>query len=148
MGKEAERSALESAVSDIWVTDFGPIAWTNVPFEVPASGRWASVTILDYDTSRMSLGKEVFLKRTTGSIQIDLFCPQDLGSSLNRRAADFLETYFEDRIIVISVDEKIEFGTPESRESNGVQERQEGTDDNWYRTIVDIPFHRDEVVRK
>ena len=67
---------------------------------------------------------------------------------MNKIAADAFEQYFEDRIFKLSDDEKIEFGTPESRETTGVQERQEGTNDNWFRTIVDCPFQRDQVRRK
>lgn len=142
MGREAERSTISSAIQEGWKPEFGVIAWPNQPFVAPPGQRWAQVTILTYSTDRISLGKEHFLKRTIGSVQIDIFCPQDQGAAGNKKISDYLEDFYEDRIFVISTEEKIEFGTPESRETTGVQERQEGTNDNWFRTVVDIPFQR------
>lgn len=148
MGRESERSTVSSAILAGWKPEFGPTAWPNQPFVAPPGARWAQITILTYSTDRISLGRENFLKRTIGSVQIDLFCPQDQGASGNKSISDYLEDHFEDRIFIISPQEKIEFGTPESRETTGVQERQEGTNDNWFRTVVDIPFQRDVQVIK
>jgi hypothetical protein len=148
LGREAERSALFSAIQNGWPVDVGPVAWPNIPFNVPANSRWAQVTLLTYSTDRISLGQDVFLKRSVGSLQIDLFCPRDIGSAENKTASDLLEDFFEDRILVLSADEKIEFGTPESRETDSNRERQDGTNSNWFRTVVDCPFQRDQVKRK
>jgi hypothetical protein len=148
LAREAERDALESLVRENWPDEFGPLALPNVPFVSPAGSRWAELYLLTHHRDRVSLGSQEYLTRSWGSVQITLYCPSGLGSRMNRLASDYLESYFEDRLIVLGSEEKVQFGTPVSRETTGVQERQEGTNDNWLRTVVDCPFQRDQVVRK
>jgi len=143
LGRESERRALASHVKSNWLPEFGPIAWPNVKFVTPNDKRWATVRYMSYPTNRASLGSSDFLNRNFGSLQIDLYCPSGLGAAENREAADYLEALYDSLLLPTVDGELIVFGTPTSQDLDAVGERREGTNSNWFRRVVDCPFHRD-----
>lgn len=142
MSKNTARVAILSAVKLVWPPDFGLLSVPNVNFTIPNNSRWGAVRINDNGTDRRSLGAD-YLKRSVGSLQFDLYAPSNTGTRENTEASDFLEEFFDSRELLTSDDEMIVFQTPYSLDVSGVQERQDGTNSNWYRRIVDCPFYRD-----
>lgn len=147
MSKETERATIFSELKNVWPSQYGAIAWPNLPFVAPTADRWAAAEILTYTTDRASLGRD-FFKRTYGSLQIDLFVPDGVGTKEAREVADFLEDHFQDLKLITSDGEAIQFGTPESKTLPVNVARAENLEDNWYRYVVDCPFHRDSHVIK
>ena len=148
MGREAERQAIAAHIKAWWPNEFGPLAFPNQPFETPANSKWAAFQVVYYDTSRISLGKNDFLKRSMASLQFDLYTPQGTGTKGNLLAADVIEAHFEEICILTSDGEALQFATPEVKNVTGVDERKEGTNSNWVRLVVDCPFRRDIRVLK
>jgi len=148
LSRELQRQILMKFVKDNWQPTFGPVAFPNAPFQTPRNSRWAEVFIVTFDTTRSSLGASSFLKRSTCSLQFNLYCPQGVGSAENVTASDFLESLFEEARFSLADGDSIQFGTPTSFDVTGVDERREGTNSNWHRSVVDCPFVRSAVVSK
>lgn len=137
-----------SLAADCWQPSFGPLAFPNTPFVTPNDSRWGEVFIVVFDTTRVSLGSTLFLKRSVCSLQFNLYCPKDKGTKENTEAADAIETFFEGRQVLLADGDDITFETPNSFDVTGVDERREGTNSNWHRSVVDCRFVRNATVSK
>jgi hypothetical protein len=147
MSIETQRVSLMAEVKSFWSPAYGTLAYPNVPFTTPQNSQWAEVFILAHGAERASLSN-IFLKRTEGSLQFNLYCPQDKGSKENSVIADAIEDHFQELLMSTSDGDTIEFGIPNSFLVSGVDERREGTNSNWFRYVVDCPFVRSTTVRK
>jgi hypothetical protein len=139
---ETERQLLLTHVRDSTPAIYGPIAYPNVPFQAPSNSIWLDVSIVYLDTLRKSLGRD-FFKRYYSTLQFSIYSPSAIGSKEAREVCDWIETHYEDLELVTADRQKIVFETPKSKTVSGINERKEGTNDNWFRMVVDCNFYRD-----
>lgn len=148
MSRELERQAIASHFQSVWDEPLdGPIAWPNKPFTTPNASGFCTFNIVELGTFRMSLGRS-FFKRHHGSMQIDMYVPQDQGTRPSRLTADRLEDLYEMLVLEMSNGQKIEFGTPRTRTLAANEQRASNLDDNWDRYLLEAPYHRDQHVEK
>lgn len=148
MSRELERAAISKDFNDLWDTSQdGDIAWPNKPFQTPLNNRFVVFNLVDRGTVRRSLGRS-FFKRNFGSMQIDLYTPQDKGTSRSKELIDMLEQHYEMLELPLADGEIIIFQTPSARTLDLNVIRATNLDDNWDRLVFDAPFYRDSHVEK
>lgn len=148
MSRELERQEISKHLDTLWVESVdGPIAWPNQQFETPANHRFAVFSLVDRGTIRRSLGR-AFFKRSFGSMQIDLYTPQDKGTSRSKILVDYLELVYEMLELPLSDGEVVIFQTPSSKTLDPNVIRASNLDDNWDRIVFDAPYYRDSHVEK
>jgi hypothetical protein len=129
MGYAAERQAIEQRFIAAWTET--PIAWGNVDFTPPDGAAWVRLHIENGDSYQASLGSPV-LVRHPGLIQIAIFVPAGTGEGQAASLADQASVVFRfsmfDDIVCRSA-------------SRHILPDQSG----WHVSIVEIPFHRDEI---
>lgn len=147
MSKETERVLLTAHFLSQWNPADGKIAWPNKDFTTPSNEMFVVFNILDRGTVRSSLGR-TYLKRSFGSLQIDIYTPASMGTSRSRQIADRLENIYDSLDLVTSDGQSVVFGTPSSRVLPPNEQRAANLDDNWDRYVVDLPFKREQMVAK
>lgn len=147
MSRETERAAIGAHFASVWDPADGPIAWPNKPFDTPANSMFAVFNIVGRGTFRRSVGGS-FFKRHEGTLQVDIYTPQDKGTRRSRIIADILENAYQDLLLVLSDGEAVKFGTPSSRVLDPNVIRASNLDDNWARFMFEAPYHRDQHVEK
>lgn len=146
MFREEDRVAIATFLNPLWVPDYGPLAWPNARFKIPKNGRWGSVDIIDYDTSRASLS-DTFQLRHLGAVQLDFYTPEGQGSSENKIAADELSLSFLE-VILPAPNGALQFGIPKGRPPSANELRAMNLEDNWNRYTLTIPYKKDSLVVK
>jgi hypothetical protein len=146
VSRELERQTISDHFSSVWdIATDGPVAWPNKPFETPKKGQFVVFNIVDRGTVRKSLGRE-FFKRYFGTLQLDLYNPQDLGTKPSRDIADKLEPIYDNLELAMSNGQMLMFGTPSARTLALNEQRAANLEDNWDRFIFEAPFYRDQHV--
>lgn len=64
------------------------VQWDDIPFKQPDNEAWAAFTFMQNPTKQVSIGKNRFIARTTGFIQIDITRSEDKGVAELRRIAE------------------------------------------------------------
>lgn len=85
MNVEAARDEMLAVFRDAWLAQSLPItsvAWPDLPFEVPASGPWARVTLRHATGGQSSLAgaSGALMYTQTGTIFVQVFAPLGDGS--------------------------------------------------------------------
>jgi hypothetical protein len=81
-------------------------------------------------------------------MQIDIYTPQDQGTTRSRQLADRWADAYEMLEILTDDGELIKFQTPSSRVLATNEVRAANLDDNWDRYVFEAPFYRDQLVEK
>lgn len=147
MSRELERAAIAAHFKSVWDAADGDIAWPNKPFETPIKHRFCVFNIVDRGVIRRSLGFN-FFKRYLGTLQIDIYVPQDEGTKISRQITDRLENIYEMLELPLSNGQVIIFETPTARTLALNEQRAANLEDNWDRFLFEAPFHRDHHVVK
>lgn len=148
MSRETERKLLAQHLAAVWDDSDGPIAWPNQPFETPEKHLFAVFNIVDRGSTRQSLGIAQFFNRHHGSIQLDIYTPQDAGTTQSRQIADRLALLYDSIELITDDGEKLTFGTPSGRTLPTNEVRAANLDDNWDRYVFEAPFYRDQHIEK
>lgn len=136
---DADRKAVVAKIQAIWDPTWGGIGWPNDNFKIPKDSRWATVSYIELDASRASLGND-FLIRTYGIVQIDLYEPNQAGTGQQRVIAEAIHDEFLELNLVTSTGTYLEFGVPSSRSPAPNEVRASNLEDNWSRLTINLPF--------
>lgn len=146
MSRELERSVVTEYFRATWNANYSyAVAWPNHEFDTPVNSIFVVFNLVDRGTMRETLGR-TYLKRHRGTIQVDIYVPQGLGTKTARQIADFLENQFDSVDLPMGDGSYIFFRTPTSREIPANVQRAANLDDNWYRYMVELPYDRQETV--
>ena len=113
-----------------------PIMYENVVFNQPTTG-WVSFMILPTGGDRISIGTTVKNYRYLGTLQIDIYVPEDTGSDACRAHADTIESIFRDQQFSAGDSGTITCRTPAFITG--------GVTNGYLRGIVSIPWQRDKT---
>ncbi len=113
-----------------------PIKYENVPFKQPTTG-WVDFQILPAGGGRISVGTTVKRHRYLGNLQIDIYLPEDTGSSDARSHADTIEAIFRDQQFSAGDSGTITCRTPVYVKGGIVK--------GYLRGILSIPYQRDKT---
>lgn len=138
-------SSLNIAVENLFKTGWGTttsIRFDNVPFTVPATA-WVSIETWDGKSQKASVGNGAQLRRSTGTVFVNIYTPLNKGSKAARDLADLVLPIFRDKQV-----SGITFEEPDVRRMgeqyfsiNGVQSTTQ-----WYQLIVSIPYFQDVII--
>lgn len=138
-------SAINIAIENLFKNGWGSttsIKYDNVPFTVP-SVSWVSISVWDGNSQKMSLGAGAQLRRSTGTVFINIYTPLNKGSKAARDLADLVIPIFRDKQV-----SGITFEEPDVRRIgeqyfsiNGVESTTQ-----WYQMVVSVPYFHDIVV--
>jgi hypothetical protein len=138
-------SAINIAIENLFATGWAAttdIKYDNAPFTVPAVS-WVSIECWDGVSSKASIGSGAQLRRSTGTVFVNIYTPINKGSRAARDLADSVQDIFRDKQV-----SGITFEEPDVRRIgeqyfsiNGVQSTTQ-----WYQMIVAIPYFHDIVV--
>jgi hypothetical protein len=148
MSRETERKLIIDHFKLNWDPADGPVAYPNQEFNTPANSMFAVVHIVEGMTTRKSIGYSQYLKRATGTLQIDIYAPSGSGTKTSRIIGERLERIYDTLDLVTSDGERVCFLTPRSRTVPINEQRAANLDDNWDRYVVEAPFFRDIEVTK
>lgn len=148
MSRETERDTIISFFKLNWNPTDGPVAYPNIEFTTPTNQMFAVVDIVEGMTLRKSIGYSQYRKRSTGTLQVDIYTPVGTGTKKSRLIGEALERVFDTIDLVTSDSEVIKFGTPSSRSVPINEQRASNLEDNWDRYVVECPFFRDIDVTK
>lgn len=148
MSRETERKAVIDFFKLNWNPADGPVAYPNIEFSTPENQQFAVVHIVETGTFRKSIGYSQYLKRSSATLQIDIFTPLGQGTKPSRLIGERLERVFDTIDLVTSDGEFLRFGTPSSRTVAINEQRASNLEDNWHRYVVECPFYRDITVTK
>ncbi len=128
-----ERRAFEARLAANFTTL--PIKYENVPFDQPTTP-WIAITVLPAGGERISIGTTVKRHRYVGNLQIDIFVPEDTGTSAVRGYADTIDTIFRDQQFSAGSSGTITCRTP-AYVPGGVK-------DGYYWAILTVAYYRDK----
>jgi len=143
MGTAALNIAIENQFNTSWGTTT-PIRFDNVGF-TPPSTSWVSLEVWDGKSNKASLGTGSQMRRTTGTVFIDVFTPLNDGSKPARELADQVSAVFRDVVVsgltfyeanISQIGEKYY-----TNSGTGVPATAQ-----WYQMSVAIPFKYDEYI--
>jgi hypothetical protein len=148
VSKEAEREALAArfltTFNALGITD---VAWPNKAFETPTRKTFLVFNIVERGVVRHGIGLNYF-KRHFGTVQVDIYVPQDEGTKVSRVLTDAMEAEYETLELPTGDGEMIKFQSPASRSMATNEIRAQNLDDNWDRYMFEAPFYRDQLVEK
>lgn len=148
MSRETERAAIADHFKDVgWLAADGDVAWPNQPFKTPDNNLFCVFSLVERGTFRRSIGRR-FFKRCEGTLQVDIYTPQNQGTKKSREITDRLEDIYEMLELPTSDGEMVIFGTPSTRVLDPNVVRATNLDDNWDRYMFEVPYHRDVHVEK
>lgn len=138
MGSNTLNIAIENAFNDSWgsTTD---IRFDNVPFTPPTDSPWVSLEVWDGESIKASIGTDNQLRRTRGTVFINIYTVVGDGSKGARTYADQAKTTFRD--LVVSGITFYEGSTKRLGEFT-----YSGGSSQWYQMSVAIPFLYDEYL--
>ena len=148
MSRETERKLIMDHFKMNWNPADGPVAYPNIEFDTPTNSMFAVVHIVEGGTFRKSIGYSQYLKRSNGTLQIDIYSPIGQGTKAARLIGERLERVYDTLDLVTSDGERVCFQTPTSRTVPINEQRASNLEDNWDRYVVECPFFRDIVVTK
>jgi len=138
-------SAINIAVENLFKTAWGSrttVKYDNIDFVIPAVA-WVGLEVWDGKSQKASLGSGAQLRRSTGTVFVNIYTPLRKGSKAARDLADYVLPIFRD--VQVS---GITFEEPDVRRVgeqyfsiNGVQSTTQ-----WYQLVVSIPYFHDVVV--
>lgn len=141
MGTSAANIAIENLFKTGWGSTTG-VKYDNVPFTVPTTA-WVSIEVWDGAALKASLGNGARLRRSTGTVFVNIYTPLNKGSKAARDYADSVCAIFRDKQV-----SGITFEEPDVKRIgeqyfsiNGVQSTTQ-----WYQMIVSIPFFYDFII--
>lgn len=73
-----------------------PIRYENVEFTPPDGSAWIAVSLKESDSQKITLGSGAQVRRTVGTLFIEIFTPVGIGSLQSRTYADSLKEIFKD----------------------------------------------------
>lgn len=73
-----------------------PIRYENVEFVPPEGASWISVAVKESDSRKITLGSGAQVRRTIGTIFVEIFTPVGGGSGVARGYADTIKAIFRD----------------------------------------------------
>lgn len=122
-----------------------PIKFDNVEF-VPAVGAsWIACAVKESDSRKITLGSGAQVRRTIGTIFVEIFTPLGAGSGVARGYADTIKTIFRDyRVSGLHVREGSYMQIGEKYYTNsgtGVPATSQ-----WFQGLVDFPFRYDVLL--
>lgn len=86
---------VESRLASQWgVTT--PIRYENVEFTPPEGSSWIAVAVKESDSRKITLGSGAQVRRTIGTIFVEIFTPVGGGSGVARGYADTIKAIFRD----------------------------------------------------
>lgn len=147
MSRELERKVVADHFKSVWDPADGAVAWPNKPFETPKKSQFCVFNIVDRGTVRKSIGVSYF-KRYFGTMQVDIYIPQDSGTKPSREIADKLEPIYDSLNLPMGNGQLLVFGTPTGRTLALNEQRAANLEDNWDRFIFEAPYYRDQYVEK
>ena len=147
MSRELEREVLAAHFKSVWDPADGVVAWPNKPFETPKKAQFCVFSIVDRGTVRKSIGVNYF-KRYFGTVQLDIYVPQDSGTKPSREISDKLEPIYDSLNLPMGNGQLLVFGTPTGRTLALNEQRAANLEDNWDRFIFEAPYYRDQYVEK
>jgi hypothetical protein len=148
VSKETEREAITAHFLSIAEPDLGlNIAWPNKAFTTPSGQIFVEFNLVDRGVTRHGLGRS-FFKRHNGTMQIDIYTPQDQGTKRSRQLADYWALLYEMLELPTSDGEMIKFLNTTSHPLPTNVIRAENLDDNWDRYVFEAPYYRDQLVEK
>lgn len=135
---------VESRLASQWgVTT--PIRYENVEFVPPEGASWISVAVKESDSRKITLGSGAQVRRTIGTIFVEIFTPVGGGSGVARGYADQIKTIFRDyRVSGLHVYEGDVFVKGEVYYTNsgtGVPATSQ-----QYQVLLGFPFRYDVVI--
>ncbi len=129
-----ERRAIEGRLADNFATL--PIRFENVPFEQPHDAGFVSLSIRPGQARQASTGPNP-LHRYTGTIQVDVFVPEDTGTQAARAHADTLEAIFRGAQFTAGASGTITCRTPRLETPMAR--------DGWFQLSLRVPYQRDRL---
>lgn len=144
MGHVSINQIVESRLNTSWgVTT--PIHYENVDFTPPVGSSWISCAVKETDSKKITLGSGAQVRRTIGSIFIEIFVPLGFGSVGGRTYADQIKSIFRDyRSSGLHCQEFEIYWSGESYYTNsgsGIPATSQ-----WYSIKMAGPFRYDETV--
>jgi len=138
-------STINIAVENLFKTAWGSrttVKYDNVPFVIPAVA-WVGIEVWDGASTKASLGSGAQLRRSTGTVFVNIYTPLNKGSKAARDLADFACAVFRD--VQVS---GITFEEPDVRRVGeqyftvgGVQSTTQ-----WYQLVVSVPYFCDSYL--
>ena len=143
MGISALNIAIENAFATSWSST--TVRYDNNPFTIPSGNSWVSLSVWPGKSSKNSIGTGVQLRRTVGTVFIDVYTPINGGVKPAADLVDSITAIFRD--LVVSGITFYEGSTSRinekyfSNSGSGVS-----TTTQWYQMSVSIPFKYDEYL--
>lgn len=122
-----------------------PIRYENVEFTPPDGSAWISVSLKESDSQKITLGSGAQVRRTVGTLFIEIFTPVGIGSLQSRTYADSLKEIFKDyRVSGLHV----YYGsyTPIGEKYYTNSGTGVPATSQWFQGMVDFPFRYDVTV--
>lgn len=139
---------INTAIENKFATSWGAttvIAYDNVNFTPPENASWVKIYVRDGDSTKVSIGSSQQIRRTFGTVFVDIFTVIGQGSLTVRTLADSVKTIFRDLFlsgIQFYEGDVMVFGEKYYTNSGtGVPATSQ-----WYQATVSIPFRYDEVL--
>lgn len=126
----AQDNEIQTKFRTSWGTTT-PISWPNVDF-TPPDGSWCRFSVNDGESGQIGLGSLPATIRYSGTIYIQIFTKQNIGTSAALTLADQAKLIFNNWC-----------GTTVACYAARVK-KVGNTTDGWYQVNVSIPFRRDE----
>ena len=129
-----ERRAIEGRLADNFTAL--PVRFDNLPFDQPHDAGFVALSIRAGQARQVSTGPRP-LHRHTGTIQLDIFVPEDSGTQVSRAHADSLAAIFRGARFAAGDSGTITCRTPRI-DTPGVR-------DGWHLISLRIPYQRDHL---
>jgi len=138
-------AAMNIAIENMFTTAWGAataVKYDNVPFTVPSSA-WVGLEVWDGASAKASLGVTA-LRRTSGTVFVNIYTPLNAGSKPARDYADSVTAIFRDQRV-----SGITFEEPDVKRLGEMVVSSTGTVNSttqWYQMVVAIPFFYDVII--
>ena len=143
MGTEALNITIENTFEVKWAKET-PICIDNIDFDPPTTS-WVKLEIWDGKSNKKSLGVDVQLRRSLGTVFITIYTPTNKGSRPARILVDKVKSIFRDLVVnQVTFYEGDVTRIGEKYYSSGVAKV--SATDQWYQMAVAIPFKYDEYI--
>lgn len=90
---------LNQTIENTFATAWGsttPVCYENVAFTPPVGSSWVKIYLREGDSSKITLGTAPQMRRTLGTVFVDIFTPVGQGSKAVRTYADSIKAVFRD----------------------------------------------------
>lgn len=145
MGLASQRTAITQYFYSNWNEANGKVAYPNKAFATPDGEVFLVFNLLSYYRHRASIGRNQWLTRRFGAVQIDIYIPEGQGTHNARALADDLEALFESLSLTTSDNQLIQFGTPNTSAVATNEQRASNLEDSYHRLVMTCEFYTNEV---